>query len=260
MKGAACEILDHDYFSRQYVFLQPCAPLRELVSCYWTLDLRKAGEEQGGDFRELLLANVHSSLVFNLGNEFEIHTSDGQLLHQCKKSVIISYHDQPVLYRHLRGNFLVGMKFRPGALSLLSGTPSTSLLRELRPMESIFKDARELDEKLYAAKDQKSVCEVLDEALLKRLQTLDPGQEQFKVLRALNDETRGGYQMKQLASMLYVSPRTLERYFSGSFGIAPKKCLRILRFRRAVEEYRRCGYHAAKTGGPSASPRSTVHS
>jgi AraC-like DNA-binding protein len=241
----ACEILDPAHFSRQYCFLPPAAALGDYIYYYWMLDLGQHTAEKEEDYQEFLLANINSSLVFNLGSPFEIRKPGGELLHRCTRSAVISHHDEPVLYRHFSGNFLVGIKFRPLALSFLFRTKAASLLHELQPIEQVFRNAPELEERLHDAASFEAIKSILDEALCRHLNSLKAEPNALQVFKAFNQESldRSHYRIKDLAALLYVSPRTLERHFSGSFELSPKKCLRILRFRRAVEQYCRHGYN-----------------
>lgn len=246
MNRTACEILDPAHFSRQYCFLPPAAALDDYVFYYWMLDLDQHAAEKEEDYQEFLLANINSSLVFNLGSPFEIRKPCGELLHRCTRSAIISHHDEPVLYRHFSGNFLVGIKFRPLALSFLFRTKAASLLHdELQPIEQVFRNAPELEERLHEAASFEAIKSILDEALCRHLHSLKTEPNALQVFKAFNQQSlnRSHYRIKDLAALLYISPRTLERHFSGSFELSPKKCLRILRFRRAVEQYCRHGYN-----------------
>lgn len=239
------ELIDQQYFSGQYRFISPSPDLARHVVYYWLLDLRTPAANQE-EFRELLLANLYSSLVLNMGAPFEIYDQQGQFLHTSRSSELIGYHTMPVSYRHHHNNFLVGIKFKPASLNYLFHIRGADIHHQTLSAGSIMPHITTLESAVFEASGLPAI-KVLLEKFLRQHTTLPAGNRHFEyVLQSLNGPAlqQCGYQLKKLASLLYVSPRTLERYFTDSLNISPKKCLAILRFRHAAEQYARHGYKA----------------
>jgi AraC-like DNA-binding protein len=60
--------------------------------------------------------------------------------------------------------------------------------------------------------------------------------------------TRGGLGVGAVAALLGVGERRLQRAFDRSVGLGPKMLARVLRFRRALGEIERAGFHPGPTG------------
>ncbi|WP_143306043.1 helix-turn-helix domain-containing protein [Chitinophaga vietnamensis] len=238
------ELTDQPYFWRQYRYMAPSPDLAEHVVCYWLLDLRTRSPQQE-EYRELLMANMYSSLVLNLGAPFEIYDHNGALLHASRHSELIGYHATPVAYRHLANNYLVGIKFKPASLNYLFHIKGSDIHQQPVLAQDALQHINDLENALFEAPDLDTVKALLERFL--RRHTAIPAARPFSyVLQSVQTSAlqQSGYQLKKLATMLYLSPRTLERYFSASLDISPKKCLNILRFREAVSQYFVHGYKA----------------
>ncbi|MBS0028900.1 DUF6597 domain-containing transcriptional factor [Chitinophaga sp. 22321] len=241
----AIELINQQYFSSQYRFMTPAPDLAEHVVYYWLLDLRQPAMQQQ-EFRELLLANMCSSLVLNLGAPFEIYDAQNRFLHTSAHSELIGYRPTAVAYRHLFNNFLVGVKFKPASLNYLLRIRGTEINGKTLPAGDALHHISRLESAVYEAPSPEAIKTLLDQFL--RNQAPLPGSIRHfhYVLQSLNGPAplQSGYQLKQLAALLYLSPRTLERYFTASLDISPKQCLAILRFRQAVTQYVEHGYKA----------------
>lgn len=241
----AIELIDQQYFSSQYRFMAPAADLTEHVVYYWLLDLRQPALQQQ-EFRELLLANMCSSLVLNLGAPFEIYDAQNRFLHTSASSELIGYRPTPVAYRHLFNNYLVGIKFKPASLNYLFHIKGAEINGKTLTASDALQHLPQLESAVYDAADPDRIKILLDQFLRSQAPLPASGRHFRYVQQSLNGPAllQSGYQLKKLAALLYLSPRTLERYFTASLDINPKQCLSILRFREAVAQYVQYGYKA----------------
>ncbi|MBC9934297.1 helix-turn-helix domain-containing protein [Chitinophaga qingshengii] len=241
----AIEFIDQQYFTGQYRYISPSPDLEPHVVFYWLLDLRRPLPDDE-EFRELLLANMNSSLVLNMGAPFDICNAAGQLLHSSIQSELIGYQTTPVTYRHYANNFLAGIKFKPASLNYLFGVKGADMQRQTLSAHDVLTQLPALEAAVYDAPDMPAIKTLL-EKFLRGYVGAATGNHRFDyVLQSLNSPAlqQSGFRLKKLAGLLYVSPRTLERYFNDSLNISPKKCLAILRFRHAAAQYIQHGYKA----------------
>jgi AraC-like DNA-binding protein len=241
----AIELIDQQYFSSQYRFMTPAPDLAEHVVYYWLLDLREPAMQQQ-EFRELLLANMCSSLVLNLGAPFEIYDVQNRWLHTSAHSELIGYRPTAVAYRHLFNNYLVGIKFKPASLNYLFHIKGAEINGKTLSAQDVLQQVSQLESAVYEAPDTHTIKTLLDQFLRSQAPLPSTGRQFRYVQQSLNGPAllQSGYQLKKLAALLFLSPRTLERYFSTSLDISPKQCLAILRFREAVTQYVQHGYKA----------------
>lgn len=244
MSSPAIDILNRSYFAKQYHFMRPAADLADHIAAYWVLDLRRPVLQQH-QFQEVLLANMFSSLVLNMGTPFDIENEAGECVHHCRESVVIGYHTHAVSYRHYAHNFLVGIKFKPASFNYLFHIRGGDISRGLLSADTAIPSLHRLEAVLYETRYPDAIAPLLDQFLRPLLQ--QPHDRPFDyVLRSLQAPVlqAAGYQLQSLAQQLYLTPRTLERYFNQSLDISPKQCFRILRFRHALEYYVQDGYKA----------------
>ena len=127
---------------------------------------------------------------------------------------------------------LVGIRFRPGGAYPLLGLPlaeltdTTGLLDALRPRPLLA-----LHEQISAAPSVAEKIGLLQTWLLTRLQ---PTSEPL-VLHSLNvlRERGGQIAIPDLAALLYISQRQLERLYHTQVGLTPKQYARLLRVEAA---------------------------
>ncbi len=236
MSYHSSEIVHQDYFDKQYKFSRPEGPLGDIVSFFWELDLRDR-RFAGDDFNERIFANLNTSLVFNLGSSFTI--SDGQKQAAINTHTVIGQRTAPIIYSHIQGNFLVGIKFNPGGLARVTGIPAHELSDHLVDAELLF---RQLPEGLlYDAADAQTRFRILEQLLTRSLSVEKTGFRSDYVRQALHCAADHRYNVKKLADSVHVTPRSLERYFQQVIGLTPKSSLSILRFRDALSSYLRYG-------------------
>jgi len=240
-----CDIWDTAYFTKQYTFLEPHPALAEYIQYYWILDLRAGPtSQQATTFQELLVPTINTTLVFNLGTAFSIDAA-GREAYRCHHSVLLGYHTMPLVYRHSAGNFLIGVKFKPATLSRWFGVKPVEIKEAVLAASELFPSGRQIEEWLYAAPNNQAIRHYLDQVFLAYVPTLPKRNDRY-ISQFFNDRILEGahYQFKKVAGLLYLTPRTLDRYFSAYFTITPKQCLKILRFRKAAAIYKETGYKA----------------
>lgn len=231
------EIMDAEYFAKQYCFALPCAPLQPYVECYWQLDLRNGAPEN--DYWEQIFANLNASLVFNLGSPFGIKKQESTDEWSFAKSIVVGQRNRPVMYHHANGNFLLGIKFKPAGLSSLLAIDAQELNNEFVLIEELAKTA-ELEEKLCGDTTFVQRANRVEVFLTELLAKNEVKNYRHHYLhKAINhfQQAQGFYNVNQLANALSLTPKTLTRYFMYNVGLTPKTSARIMRFRKALPYY-----------------------
>ncbi len=231
------EIMDAEYFAKQYCFAVPCVPLQLYVECYWQLDLRNGAPEN--DYWEQIFANLNASLVFNLGSPFGIKKQESTDEWSFAKSIVVGQRNQPVMYHHANGNFLLGIKFKPAGLSALLDVDAQALNNDFVLINELAKTA-ELEEKLAADTTFEQRAKRVELFLLGLwAKNEQKNYRHYYLHKAINHfhQNQTGYTINQLAGALSLTPKTLTRYFKHSVGLSPKTSARIVRFRNALPYY-----------------------
>lgn len=242
MSYSHTEILDRDYFEKQYVFQAVHPALKDVAEFYWQLDLRDSSFGND-DFAEHIFASLHTSIVFNLGSSgFGIgHTGQQTAV---KQSVIIGHHTHTLQYHHYAGNFLFGIKLKPAGINRLFGFSSAALNNHFTETIDLFKNDF-VEEQLFHCGSASQRADLLDRLLMHKMNSVDNDYKSLYVHKALSE--LAGKQVtsvEKLASQMHLTKRSLERYFRDEIGLTPKTCLSIMRFRSALKQYLEAGTRA----------------
>ena len=178
----------------------PPAALAAFVRCIWTL----RGNSPGG--RERILPDGSFELVFHRTDAF---THDGQLQPRVMLAGEIR---RPVIVEPRGAVDVVGIRFRPGGAAPFFRVPMS-----------------ELRDRMMAIDDVTSA----DDFLGRRP---EPPKHQRLALAAIAEirRSRGSLRVRELASRIGTTERTLERAFDDVAGIGPKQFSRIVRFQSAL--------------------------
>jgi AraC-like DNA-binding protein len=126
----------------------------------------------------------------------------------------------------------VGAILRPGAASLLFGMPADAFAQTHTPLDALWgRDAHEAHERLALARsaDQRlALLESLFAARLPRVRGIHPA-----IAEALACFDRGA-DVGSLVARSGVSHRRFIELFRSSVGLAPKRYVRVARFRGAI--------------------------
>ncbi len=215
------------HYAAAYTFSAPPPALQDGVELVWqsrfdTLDLAQQPE-----VHEQLLAHLSSSIVFSDGAPFAV-TRAGQTHSIDSNAVLVGQHSSPVLFRHLKDNKLTGIKLKPGAFYRLSGIPADQLCNQIVPLQTLCPG-------LY-----RQLCPGNNTAALAESFQAKTGNFRYNhVQEALHlylSELADNPSPERIATRLYLTPRTLNRYFHEVLGISPRKAFCIARLRMALSE------------------------
>lgn len=229
------EIINNAHFEEQYLFMPPHDLIADVVEFYWQLDLRHGKLKE--EFTDRIFANLHTSVVFNLGSEYTLtdkHTNNETVF---RRSIIIGHHTHVMQYQHYDGNFLFGIKLKPAGFNMLFGISSAELANTFVEAEDFFRSFF-MEERLYECRNSQERKALLDSILIALLSSTKQNHRILSVHSALTGLVvqNSIYNVRELASALHLTQRSLERYFKDAIGISPKTCLAIIRFRQALKK------------------------
>jgi AraC-like DNA-binding protein len=138
----------------------------------------------------------------------------------------------PVMSRPLPpGETMVGLRLRPGLAGPALGLPASELRDTRVSLEDVWGRAgAELTDRVALAASARSRRRVLEDALLKRMQSME--RPDALVLAATRRLGLPGSRVGGLRDALGTSERQLLRRFDAAVGYGPKTLDRVLRFRR----------------------------
>ncbi len=143
---------------------------------------------------------------------------------------------------------IIGIRFRPGHAATSLGVPANAMLNQDVPLADIWRGAAgRLSERGFRHQAESSKLEAITAALATRLAfTSDPDPSiRFAVAWLVRHPTG---RVRDLARLIGVSDRQLQRRFVAAVGYGPKTFQRILRFQRLLKRMFGHGLRATRLG------------
>jgi hypothetical protein len=192
----------------------PDVRLAPFVKCLWTL--RGTDEDPRS---ERILPDGSFEVIFHLGDPF-LQSGTAQpaamLMGEIRRAVVI---------RPSTRADVLGIRFKPGGASGLFDMPMRELCGVVAPLDDV---ARGLAAPIFEARDRVAAGQAM---LARRVTAVDR-----VVSRAVTiiEERRGDTRIRELASQIGTTERTLERSFDKHVGVSPKTFARIVRLQATL--------------------------
>ena len=193
----------------EYEECRPDAALAAHVKCFWTL----RGNMDGAP-AERILPDGSFELIFHLGDPF-LQSGNPQ-----PKGMLMGDITRAVLVTPGRHANVLGIRFRPGGVGALFPMPMRELRGHVLPIDEVFAG---LTARVLESPDPGSTLRDVLRQRVRRPNVL--------ALRAVEliAQRNGDVRVRELASVLGATERTLERAFDAAVGVGPKMFSRIAR-------------------------------
>jgi AraC-like DNA-binding protein len=198
---------------------RPVAPLAPFLGCYWWVDVA-----YGTRLRTFPDACTSVSVILHSGDSPE--------------SLFIGPRLVPSEGTPSIGHSLFGVRLKPGAAFLFTGTPVSAFAGERRCLEDILpQPAKDFETRIAQAATVDAHFDALEALMLERFDKEGSGIHAC-VQRALAiiDQTGGQIRIAELASRCHVSTRHLANLLRTWVGFSPKTLARITRFQKFLEQ------------------------
>jgi AraC-like DNA-binding protein len=206
----------------------PASVLRQHVMCVWIQHV----SPESAPYTHRTIPNGSAELICELGSPPRV----------------VGPQTRPVQQILSPGTTVVGIRFRPGAVSSLLAVPAFELVDLSVAAEDLWDAvAGELGERVAGSASSTEAAAILENkalALLPRASTLDT--ITLEAVRRLVPRVTDD--VASLASSLDISERQLRRRFHVAIGLAPKVFHRMLRFQRFLALSRELERPSTKIG------------
>jgi AraC-like DNA-binding protein len=217
---------------RSYV---PPGPLSAHIDDFWLYE-----DYAGEHLRERILPSGTCEMVFNLQeDELRIYgPSDQDGCRRFSGAVISGPYAGSFMSDTKEEAAILGVHFKPGGAPAVLGLPASELTNTHVDLTAIWgSGATALREQLCSLRKPTKRFQVLEQALLKRLDPLD----QHRAVRVGLDilrRTRGQARVRDIARALDLSQRRFSEVFATAVGLKPKLFGRVQRFQHAITSSR----------------------
>jgi AraC-like DNA-binding protein len=215
----------------EYRRRKPAAPLAGFIEVLWYWE----GTARPHEF-ERLLPDGSTELILNLGED-QVRVYDRRDLRRFERldgATLVGPHSQFFVIDTAEQDRVMGVHFRPGGSFPFLPLP----LDELHDLHISLSDvwggfARELRERLLAAKTVEGRFDLLEAGLLERV--AKPLERHRAVAHALGEFLSGGARtIADVTDATGLSARRFIEVFKQQVGMPPKQFCRVRRFQRVI--------------------------
>lgn len=215
-----------------YQTFQPHPDLESLVSCYWTLEIPAENEAK----RQRIIPDGCIEMAFILGDDIKRYTTQDEFIIQPRAMVlgqtIEPFNIEPTGYVNT-----FAIRFYPYGFANFVTIPIKDLANKETPIELLFgaNTAKELEQKIIQATDNKQRIEIIENFLLKKLNnktTID------NIVKKTVDALLLSNGTESITTILkedLSKRRQLERNFKKQIGVSPKQLGKVIRLQTALK-------------------------
>ena len=213
-----------------YQVYSPVPELRPFVKCFWTLDDEGSQEP----VRQRILPDGCIEMIFHYGDLFRQYFEDGTNTIQ-PRCFVFGQITKFIEIAPTGKTGTISARFLPGGLLPFLHVDISSLENKAVSMGELFGEKGEiLEESVIAANNNKDRQKLIESFLLSLLEdpkTID------KITRDCVEvilQSQGQTDMDELAGLVNVNRRNIERRFASSIGMSPKQLSRVVRLQATL--------------------------
>jgi len=229
----------------RYCEIAPAAPLRGVVDAFFCFAAgapapsgarrvtRSASFASADEICPALFADARASIVFDFSGSWRV---DGLWRPGAEPGFAIGAMTRGRASAFSPRVHAIGAYLRPGRIAAMTGVPARELTDRIVPLAELWRDARELGERLTDARDDALRVDLLEATLLARAARVPTPHAllDLPALAGLVERSGGALPIGRLASGAGVSRQHLARRFRDELGMSPKTASRLARFRRVL--------------------------
>ncbi|MFN0159314.1 MAG: DUF6597 domain-containing transcriptional factor [Bacteroidota bacterium] len=220
-----------------YQEISPRSPFSEFIKCYWTLD-DAAGNPRT---QERVLPDGCVELIFHTGSLFTRIDEHGNTEKQ-PRSFIVGQIAQHTLLQPGRTIGVFAIRFRPGGMQPFLPAPLSEFVGAYVDVATLWgSKGRELEDRIITAPSAAVRIAIVEQLLLERLGGTAHVSHPIQTAVERIIATHGSLPIEQLSAETGFHWRDLERRFSASIGISPKRFSKLARFQHALALQRQHG-------------------
>ncbi|MXV16507.1 AraC family transcriptional regulator [Hufsiella ginkgonis] len=219
-----------------YDFITPCEALRPFVEFYSQSSPERTSALFDCDFSVKMFASWTPTFYFNLGGVYQMQVGHQRYRVPAGHDVLI-LRDGIVERQNLPSDNIFTVKFHPGGLEAVLGISQVPFIDRIVPLNQVLPPALISCIKQPVTFENRAV--LMEEFLLSSLRIREPDHYRSLVERAIGEYANGDMQLNTsaVAERLFVTSKTINRYFHRVVGLSPKRYFSILRARASLNAW-----------------------
>lgn len=221
-----------------YDFIRPCEELAEFVEFFSESSPSATGKYVlNGYSHSKMFSSWTPTFYINLGSPYLINLDTSRFSIGADQDILILRNGDVTRYK-LPTDRLFTVKFFPGALEAVLGIPQAGLCNQVTNLQEVLPPLLLHTIKIATGFNER--VSIMQNFLLKEKQKYCKKDHYLKIVRdAIGEYHATGMQLNtsQVAERLFVSSKSINRYFHKVVGVSPKAYFSIVRTRAALTAF-----------------------
>lgn len=215
-----------------YQTFEPSSSLSSFIKCYWTLD-SEAGEETLE--KQTIVPDGCMEMIFHHGEYYQQLTLDEGWITQ-PKCFVFGQLTRPLEIMPTGKTGIFSVRFHPNGFLPFASMPIKDMENKAVALESIFgQEVLHLEEKMMLAESAEERITLVENFLLEKL---TDEHTIHKIIHSTIEtmmEAKGRLPVDEVAKMVKINKRQLERKFSEAIGLSPKQLSKTIRLQETIK-------------------------
>lgn len=227
-----------DDIKKIYQFSPPCGELADYIEFFSESSFEETAQYAGGGrFCVKMFPSWTPTFWINLGAPYHLVT--GQDTHLIKpQDDILILRDSTVTRHNLPSDYIFTVKFSPGGLEAILGINQTKFINTIIDLKTIL--PAQLLQRVKRPMSFQQRVGLLQHFFLAQHCRQKKKDHYIQLVQdsiAMYGENGMQYNTTEIAGKMFLTSKTINRYFHNVVGTSPKKYLSILRARTALTAY-----------------------
>ncbi|MCS3797820.1 helix-turn-helix domain-containing protein [Niastella sp. OAS944] len=227
-----------DNIRKIYQFSPPCEELASYIEFFSESSPHATHAFAGNDcFTVKMFASLTPTFWINLGTSYYLTLGNKHFLVPGNHDILLT-RDTIVERYNQPADHIFTVKFYPGALESVLGVDQSQMAGKLVPLQQVLPASLIMRIKVAGGFYERK--KLLEDHFLDQLKTKRARTHYIELVTKTIAMYEGGsmkYNVDELAERLFMSSKTINRYFNKVVGITPKKYLSIMRCRTALTAF-----------------------
>jgi len=227
-----------DDIRKIYKFSAPCPELSDYIEFFSESSSEKTNEYlKGESFTVKMFPSWTPTFYINLGAPYHLSLGEKQYYIRPEKDVLI-LRDSIVERHKLPGDHILTVKFFPGGLEEILGINQIKMADKVVDLDTVIPAA--IIQKVRSSASFEERISLLQNYFLlthKRKRTRDHYLKLVQDTIKIYSSSSMQFNNSQLAEKMFVTSKTINRYFTRVIGTTPKNYFFIFRARTALSVY-----------------------
>jgi AraC-like DNA-binding protein len=244
-----------DNIKKIYQFCAPCVELANFIEFFSESSFEETARHTGNDrFSVKMFPSWTPTFWINLGTPYQLVIGKDCYTIRPEDDILL-LRDSIVERHNLPSDYLFSVKFFPGGLEAIFGISQTKFINKVVPLTAILPPS--LLQRIKSPASFQHRMTLLQDFLLARYARQKQRDHYLHLVKDSIDLYEAGnmqYNTSQIAEKMFVTSKTINRYFNNVVGLSPKKYFSILRARTALTAYVAAKEASSLLGHSNASP------